>query len=70
MRSDDGYAVIDPDLNKRVSLIYPKPIRGEPRWLWFLQTEPSPPPNSGMAGSLEEAKAAFKRRYQELKGRT
>jgi hypothetical protein len=45
-------------------------IRGERKWLWFLQTEPAPPPNSGTAGSLEEAAAQFKRRYQEVKGRT
>jgi hypothetical protein len=44
-------------------------IRGEPKWMWFLQTEPAPPPNSGTADSLEEAKQAFKRRYQEVKGR-
>jgi hypothetical protein len=31
----------------------------------FLQTELAPPPNSGMA---EDAKAAFKDRYQEVKG--
>jgi hypothetical protein len=36
--------------------------------MWFLQTEPAPPPNSGIADSLEEAKQAFKRRYQEVKG--
>jgi hypothetical protein len=41
---------------------------GEAKWLWFLQTEPAPPPNSGMADSLEEVKAAFKRRYQGGEG--
>lgn len=39
-------------------------------WLWFPQTWPAPPPNSGIAGSLEGAKAPFKRRYQEVKGST
>jgi hypothetical protein len=35
----------------------------------FLQTEPEPPPPiSGKAGSLEEAQAPFKRRYQKVKG--
>jgi hypothetical protein len=43
---------------------------GEPKWLWFLQIEPAPPPNSGMADTLEEAKAAFKQRYAEVKGAT
>jgi hypothetical protein len=42
-------------------------ILGEPKWLWFLQTEPVPPPNSGKADSIEEAEAAFKRRYAEVK---
>jgi hypothetical protein len=32
-------------------------------------TEPAPPPNSGMAETLEEAKAGFRRRYAEVKGR-
>jgi hypothetical protein len=66
----DDYAIVDPDINKRVGRIYPEMIKGEPKWMWFLQTEPAPPPNSGKADSLEEAKAAFKRRYQEVKGRT
>jgi hypothetical protein len=65
----DDFAVIDPDINKRVGRIYPELIKGELKWLWFLQTEPAPPPNSGKAESLEEAKAAFKRRYAEVKGR-
>jgi hypothetical protein len=28
---------------------------------------PIPPPNRGMADTLEEAKAAFKKRYEEVK---
>jgi hypothetical protein len=47
--------------------IYPEVIRGEPKWMWFLQTEPAPPPNSGIANSLDAAKAAFKRRYAEVR---
>jgi len=43
---------------------------GESRWMWFLQTEPAPPPNSDKADTLEDAKAAFKRRYAEVKRRT
>jgi hypothetical protein len=35
------------------------------RWLWFLQTEPVPPPNSGMANSLEEAMVEFKRKARQ-----
>jgi hypothetical protein len=65
----NDYAIVDPDINKRVGRIYPEMIKGEPKWMWFLQTEPAPPPNSGKVDSLEDAKAAFKRRYQEVKGR-
>jgi hypothetical protein len=50
-----------------VGRIYPEIIKGEPKWLWFLQTEPAP--NSGVAGSLEDAKAGFKARYQQVKAR-
>jgi hypothetical protein len=63
---EDDYVVLDAD--RVVGRIYPETIHGEPRWLWFLQTGPAPPPNSGMAASLEEAKAAFKKRYAEVKG--
>jgi hypothetical protein len=34
-----------------------------------VATEPAPPPNSGKADTLDAAKAAFKGRYQEVKGR-
>ena len=63
---DDDYSVIDGDTV--VGRIYLETIHGEARWLWFLQTVPAPPPNTGMVGSLEDAKAAFKRRYLEVKG--
>jgi hypothetical protein len=50
-----------------VGRIYPEIIKGGPKWRWFLQPEPAPPPNSGVTGSLEEAKAGFKRRFAEVK---
>jgi hypothetical protein len=53
-----------------VDRIYPEIIKGVPERLWPLQTEPALPPNSGKASSLEEAKAVFRRRYAEVKGRT
>jgi hypothetical protein len=62
---EDDYAVVDPDINKHVGRINPETIHGEPRWLWFLQTEPAPPPNSGMADSLEEAMVEFKRKARQ-----
>jgi hypothetical protein len=65
---EDDYCVLDGDVV--VGRIYPELIKGERKWMWFLQTEPAPPPNSGVVSSLEEAMAAFKRRYQEVRGRT
>ena len=64
--AQDDYAVIDADIARRVGRIY----RSDPKWVWLLETEPGPQPNSGAANTLEEAAAAFKRRYQEVKGRT
>jgi hypothetical protein len=44
--SEDDYAVVD---ETRIGRIYKEPIHGEPKWLWFLQTVPAPPPNQGIA---------------------
>jgi hypothetical protein len=48
-------------------------IIGKPKWRWFLQQipeagpgRPIPPPNQGMADTLEQAQAAFKKRYEEV----
>jgi hypothetical protein len=65
--SEDDYSVVDGETC--VGRIYKEMIHGEPRWRWFLQTVPAPPPNQGMADTLDEAKAWFKRRYAEVKGR-
>jgi hypothetical protein len=49
-------------------------IIGKPKWRWFVQQipeadpgRPIPPPNQGMADSLEEAQVAFKKRYKEVR---
>jgi hypothetical protein len=63
---EDDYSISDGETC--VGRIYKERIHGEPRWLWFLQTVPAPPPNSGVSNTLDEAKAAFKRRYAEVKG--
>jgi hypothetical protein len=63
---DDDFCILDGETC--VGRIYPEVIHGEPKWRWFLQTVPAPPPNSGATDSLEEAKAEFKRRYAEVKG--
>jgi len=57
------------DADRVVGRIYSETFNAELRWMWFLQTVPAPPPNQGMAASLEDAKAVFKRRYLEVKGR-
>jgi hypothetical protein len=65
--SHDDYCVLDGE--RVVGRIYPDTIHGERKLLWFLQTEPAPPPNQGMADTLEDAKAGFKARYAEVKGK-
>jgi hypothetical protein len=47
--------------------IYMERIHGKMKWRWFLQTMPAPPPNSGVADTLDEAKAALVKRYEEVK---
>src|SRR5882762_5056279 len=70
-RSDDDYAVVD---GTKVGRIYREMIIGKPKWRWFLQQipeagpgRPIPPPNQGMADTLDEAKAAFAKRYEEVR---
>jgi hypothetical protein len=58
------YAVVEDTV---VGRIYTEVIHGEPKWRWFVQTVPAPPPNEGMEDTLEEAKAAFKQRYEQVK---
>jgi hypothetical protein len=61
---DDDYAVND---ETTVGRIYKEMIHGEPKWRWFLQIVPVPPPNQGMADTLDEAKAALAKRCEEVK---
>jgi hypothetical protein len=65
--SPDDYVVLDQD--KTVGRIHIETIHGEPRWLWSINTSPyvAPPPHTGMANSLEDAKQALKVRYEEMK---
>jgi hypothetical protein len=62
--SDNDYAVVDETL---VGRIYRQQVEGDLKWLWFLQTVPAPPPNQGIADTLEEAKAALAARYEQIK---
>ena len=68
---DDDYAVVDDTV---IGRIYRELIHGEPKWMWFLQYIPGappggpvPPPNRGMADNLDDAKAAFAKRYDEVR---
>jgi len=68
---DDDYAVVEDTI---VGRIYREMILGKPKWRWFVQQipeagpgRPIPPPNQGMADTLEEAQAAFKKRYEEVR---
>jgi hypothetical protein len=70
-RSEDDYAVVDDTI---VGRIYREMILGKPKWRWFVQQTPEagsgrpiPPPNQGMADTLDEAKAAFAKRCEEVK---
>ena len=46
---ENDYAVVD---ETRFGRIYLERIHGEMKWLWFLQTDPAPPPNQGIADTL------------------
>jgi hypothetical protein len=58
---DDDYALVD---DTKVGRIYREMIIGKPKWRWFLQQipeagpgRPIPPPNQGMADTLDEARS-------------
>jgi len=61
---EDDYAIVD---ETKVGRIYRQHIHGALRWVWCLQTDPAPPPNRGVADTLDEAKAAFAKRYEEVR---
>jgi hypothetical protein len=65
VHAKDDYAVMDGD--RSVGRIYKDATA--PRWIWSVNTSPfpAPPPNNGLAKSLEEAKHQFKERYEEMK---
>jgi hypothetical protein len=73
-RPDDDYAIVDnADV---VGRIYREMIIGKPKWRWFIHQipeagpgRPIQPPNQGMADTIDEVKASFKKRYQQLRER-
>lgn len=62
--SVDDYAVVD---GTRVGRIHREVENGVPKWLWSLQIGPTQPASSGVADTLEQARAAVARRWEELK---
>jgi hypothetical protein len=61
----DDYVVLDGE--KSVGRFHKDAT--SPRWIWSVNTSPypAPPPNNGLAPTLEEAKREFKARYEEMK---
>jgi hypothetical protein len=41
--AENDYAIVDPNINKRVGRIFAEVILGEAKWMWCLHTEPAPP---------------------------
>ena len=67
---EDDYAVVDETQvvdERQIGRIYKERVPTGVKWLWFLQVEGAPPPNKGIADTLDEAKAALAKRYQEVK---
>ena len=62
--ADDDYDIVDE--TTVVGRIYRERLIGAFKWRWFLQTVPATPPNERIADSLDEAKAAFKARYEPV----
>ena len=63
---EDDFVIVDDD-GRSVGRIYKDTT--SPRWIWSVNTSPfpAPPPNNGLAPTLEEAKQQFKQRYLEVK---
>jgi hypothetical protein len=69
---DDDYAVVEDTV---IGRIYKERVLAGVKWRSFLQSTGAgpgrsmPPPNQGMANTLEHAQAALKKRYEEVKRR-
>jgi len=67
---EDDYAVVDETQvvdERQIGRIYKERVPTGVKWLWFPQIEGAPPPNKGIADTLDEAKAALAKRYEEVK---
>jgi hypothetical protein len=65
--AETDFVILDGE--KSVGGIYGDTIIGEVKWHWSINTSPfpAPQPNNGYSNSLEEAKQAFKERYQQMR---
>ena len=69
---EDDYAVVDETQavdERQIGRIYKERVPAGVKWLTSLQVARAPPPNEGIADTLDEAKAAFAKRYEEVKRR-
>jgi len=67
---EDDYAVVDETQvvdESQIGRIYKQRVPAGVKWLWFLQVVEAPLPNKGIADTLDEAKAALVKRYDEIK---
>ena|SRR5258708_5570557 len=63
---EDDYAVIDETQVYETQIIYKERVPAGVKWLWILQVVRAPPPNKGIADTLDEAKAALHRFAERL----
>jgi hypothetical protein len=63
-RGVDDYAVL---VETHIGRIYSQQLPAGLKWHWSLEVAPASPPNQGIAGTLDEAKAALVKRYEEVK---
>jgi hypothetical protein len=63
-RGADDYAVIE---ETRIGRIYSQQLQAGLKWHWSLDVALASPPNQGIADTLEKAKKALVRRYEEVK---
>src|SRR5258707_8803520 len=59
---DDDYAVLDDETV--IGRIYRERLPTGDKWCWFLQVMGAPPPNRGIADTLDEAKAGIAASYE------
>ena len=64
--ADEDYCVLEDE--RVVGRIYADVILGVAKWQWAIKGVPYglPPPHNGIATTLGDAKAAFKKRYEEV----